>query len=95
MKPVYRKNMIRLALMMNRELQAMTNELNRELTHFANVQLRYSDVLAKVDISRAELIHAMDAWHPSVKGHNVLAQAAFSALPPSLEFLRIRPGENR
>jgi lysophospholipase L1-like esterase len=87
MKPAYRGGMIRLALMMNKELHAMVMDLNRQCP--SNVQLRYSDALANVDIGRAELIHAMDAWHPSVKGHSLLAKAAFSGLPPSLEFLGI------
>ena len=92
MRPSYRGGMIRLALMMNKKLHAMVTDLNRECPR--NVQLRYSDALANVDIGRAELIHAMDAWHPSVKGHSVLAKAAFSALPPSLEFLGIEQKRN-
>ena len=87
MLPAYRGGMIRLALMMNKELHAMVTDLNRRCS--PNVRLRYSDALANVDISRAELIHAVDAWHPSVKGHSLLAQAAFSALGPTLEFLAI------
>jgi lysophospholipase L1-like esterase len=92
MRPAYRGGMIRLALMMNKELYAMVTDLNRQCP--PNVQLRYSDALANVDIGRAELIHAMDAWHPSVKGHSLLAKAAFSALPPSLEFLGIEQKTN-
>jgi phospholipase/lecithinase/hemolysin len=92
MRPEYRKGMIKLALMMNEELRKMVSELNR--THSSNMELRYSDALSNVDIGRAELIHAMDAWHPSVKGHNVLAKAAFSALPPSLQFLGIEQKTN-
>ncbi len=87
MRPEYRKGMIKLARMMNQELRTMVAALNRE--HLPNVQVRYSNALADVAIGRVELIHAMDAWHPSVKGHNLLAQAAFSALAPSLEFLGI------
>jgi lysophospholipase L1-like esterase len=93
MRPEYRKGMIRLALMMNRELQAMIGELNR--SHAANVQLRYSDALAKVDIGHYQLIHAMDAWHPSVKGHTLLANAAFEAIKPSLHYLGIRTEAKR
>jgi hypothetical protein len=37
------------------------------------------------------MIHRMDAWHPSVKGHNLLAEAVFGALGPSLNFLGIKP----
>ena len=45
--------------------------------------------LATADLSRAELLHPIDGWHASVKGHNVLAEAAFSDLKPSLDFLGI------
>ena len=95
MRPAYRKNMIRFALIMNEELRALVNELNREPNRPSNVQIRYSDALARVDISRVELIHAMDAWHPSVKGHSVLAKAAFESLNPSLKFLGIGKEPNR
>jgi lysophospholipase L1-like esterase len=87
--PAYRRNLIRLASMVNEELRAMVEELNRELADTGNIQLRYSDALATADLNRAELLHPIDGWHASVKGHNVLAEAAFSDLAPSLEFLGI------
>jgi len=87
--PAYRRNLIRLASMVNEELRAMVEELNRELADTGNIQLRYSDALATADLSRAELLHPIDGWHASVEGHNVLAEAAFSGLGPSLEFLGI------
>ena len=88
--PAYRRNLIRLASMVNEELRAIVEELNRELADTGNIQLRYSDALATADLSRAELLHPIDGWHASVEGHNVLAEAAFSDLGPSLEFLGIR-----
>jgi lysophospholipase L1-like esterase len=88
-RPDYRENVIRLAEMVNDELRMMINDLNRELALSENVQLRYSDALATADLSRAELLHAIDGWHASAKGHNVLAQAALADLAPSLEFLGI------
>lgn len=91
MKPEYRANMIKLALMMNEELRGLVAEFNKQLEKNSQVTLRYSDALATVDISRADLIHRIDAWHPSPKGHGVLAGAAFGALGPSLEFLGIAP----
>ena len=87
--PAYRRNLVRLASMVNAELRAMVEELNRELADTGNIQLRYSDALATADLSRAELLHPIDGWHASVEGHNVLAEAAFSGLGPSLEFLGI------
>ena len=89
-RPVYRSNLIRLALMVNEELRAMVSELNREVANNMKVQVRYSDALATADLSRVELLHAVDGWHASAEGHNVLAEAAFSDLGPSLEFLGIK-----
>ncbi len=90
MRPAYRGNLIRLVRMVNEELHAMVSQMEREIEHVPNVQVRYSDALAKTDLSRVEVIHAIDGWHPSVEGHNVFAEAAFSGLAPSLEFLGIR-----
>jgi len=89
MRPAYRANLIRLVRMVNEELRAMVSQMEGEIEHVPNVQVRYSDALAKTDLSRVEVIHAVDGWHPSVEGHNVFAEAAFSGLAPSLEFLGI------
>jgi lysophospholipase L1-like esterase len=96
-RPVYRANLIRLGVMVNEELRAMAGELNCELAGNVNVQVRYSDALATADLSRVELLHAVDGWHASAEGHNVLAEAAFSDLGPSLEFLGIKspPSDSR
>jgi lysophospholipase L1-like esterase len=89
-RPAYRSNLIRLARMINEELRAMVSELNRELVENATVQVRYSNALARADLSRVELLHPIDGWHASVEGHNVLAEAAFRDLGPSLEFLGLK-----
>ena len=91
MKPEYRGNMVKLALMMNEELRAMVDEFNRKLGVGSPVRLEYSDALATADFSDVESIHRIDAWHPSIKGHSVLAEATFGALRPSLNFLGIVP----
>ena len=88
-RPEYRENVIRLTEMVNNDLRMMVDEFKPELESGANVQLRYSDALATADLSRAELLHAVDGWHASVEGHNVLAEAAFRDLAPSLKFLGI------
>lgn len=88
--PRYRRNLIRLAAMANEDLRAMVKDLNREVVRQTEqIQLRYSDALATADLSRAELLHPVDGWHASVEGHKTLAEAAFSVLGPSLEFLGI------
>lgn len=89
-RPEYRDNVIRLTAMVNDELRKMVADLQRELGKDAKVQLQYSNALATADLSRAELLHAVDGWHASVNGHNVLAEAAFRDLGPSLEFLGIQ-----
>jgi len=87
--PRYRRKLIRLAAMANEELRAMVEELNHEIVP-EQIQLRYSDALATADLSRGELLHPIDGWHASVKGHNVLAQAACRDLKTSLDFLGIQ-----
>jgi len=89
-RPEYRANLIRLAGMVNEELRAMVSDLNDELADNSNMQLQYSDALATADLSRVELLHPIDGWHASVGGHNVLAEAAFRDLEPSLEFLGLK-----
>jgi lysophospholipase L1-like esterase len=91
MKPEYRGNMVKLALMINKELRALVDEFNQKLGRDSQVRLWYSDALATIDLGGVEAIHQSDAWHPSRKGHNVLAKAAFGALGPSLNFLGIVP----
>lgn len=91
MKPEYRGNMVKLALMINKKLLVIVDEFNQKLGCDSQVHLWYSDALATVDLSDVEMIHRVDAWHPSSKGHNVLAKAAFGALGPSLNFLGIVP----
>lgn len=89
-QPAYRSNLIRVASMANEELRTMVKALNREIVdQTKQIQLRYSNALATADLSRAELLHPIDGWHASVEGHNVLADAAFSDLGPSLAFLGI------
>src|SRR5205823_2469243 len=88
--PAYRRNLVRLASMVNEELRATVEELSSEMESAGNFRLRYSNALAAADLSRAELLHPIDGWHASVEGHNVLAEAAFSDLGPTLEFLGIQ-----
>src|SRR5437867_3384597 len=88
--PAYRRNLVRLASMVNEELRATVEELSSEMESAGNIRLRYSNALAAADLSRAELLHPIDGWHASVEGHNVLAEAAFSDLGPTLEFLGIQ-----
>lgn len=86
-RPEYRQNVIRLTEMVNSDLRELVTEVNRDIA--SNIQLRYSNALATADLSRAELLHDVDGWHASAKGHNVLADAAFRDLGPSLKFVGI------
>ena len=75
--------------MLNAEMRAMVASLNREPNNSGHVRIEYSNALTKIDLSHLELLSPVDAWHPSIEGHKVLAQAAFTGLRPSLAFLRI------
>jgi lysophospholipase L1-like esterase len=89
LKPPYQANMIVLGSSLNRELRGIVADFNKELEHHPNVRLQYSDALAQIDLSNLELIHPMDGQHLSAKGHNRVAEQAFTAIAPSLSFLRI------
>ena len=89
-RPEYRGNLIRFATRVNGELRAMVDELNRDFVRKPDIQLRYSNALATADLRHVEMLHAIDGWHPSVEGHNALAEAAFNQLGPTLEFLGIK-----
>jgi lysophospholipase L1-like esterase len=91
MRPAYRDHLFRLVYLANEGLRAMVEKLNHELElqHVSNMRLLYCDGLARIDLSRVEIIHAVDGWHPSVYGHNIFAEAAFCDLAPGLEFLGI------
>lgn len=89
LRPAHRRNVVRLVRMVNEELRTMVGQMDRELQHVPHVRVRYSGALANADLSRVEVIHAVDGWHPSAEGHRIFAEAAFRGLAPSLEFLGI------
>jgi len=89
--PTHRRTLTRLASMVNEELREMVETLIREFVQRdEHIQLRYSDALARANLSRPELLHPIDGWHASVEGHSVLGEAAFNDLRASLDFLRIQ-----
>jgi hypothetical protein len=92
LKPEYRQTATRLQRLLNRELQSVVRDLRDELQPYPKVRLQYSDVLAKLDISKIEMINAHDAWHFSPLGHDRVAQTVFAAIAPSLDFLGIGSG---
>jgi lysophospholipase L1-like esterase len=89
LQPANQDGTIQLGLMMNEELKKMVATLNRKLKDDAGVRLEYSDALSKIDLSDLKRLHRMDAWHPSIIGHNLLAERAFKAITPSLHFVGI------
>jgi hypothetical protein len=78
------QRLIRLAAMANKELREMVETLNREFVQrYEHIQLRYSDALARADLSRVELFHPIDDSHAFLKGHNILAEATFTIFEQS------------
>ena len=89
MRPQYRQNIARFEILINRELKRAVDEVRDELRLYPKVRLEYSNAFSELDISNVALLNAHDAWHSSPEGHDLLAQTAFTAIAPSLRFLRI------
>jgi hypothetical protein len=75
--------------MMNQELRKMVARLRRQESTHLNVRLQYSDALAKISLSDLNGFSLLDAWHPSVLGHDEVASKAFDAIAPSLTFVGV------
>jgi lysophospholipase L1-like esterase len=90
MRPPYRRELVRFAVMINEQLRAQIDELRELQAGSPNLLLQYSNAMAEADFSPVEVVHRVDGWHPSVTGHNILAEAAFGALGESLEFLGMK-----
>ena len=90
LQPANQENTTQLGLMMNEELRKMVARLRRQHPTHPNVRLEYSDALARIDLSDLK-VHfcSLDAWHPSIVGHDTLAKTAFNAIAPSLAFVGI------
>ena len=91
LQPANQENTTRLGLMMNAELRKMVATMRRRQAAHSNVRLEYSDALARLDLSDLKTFNRLDAWHPSILGHDMLAQRAFSAIAPSLAFVGVNP----
>ena len=95
LQPANQKNTTQLGLMMNEELRKMVAKLRRQRLANSNVRLEYSDALWRVDLSNLRTFNSLDAWHPSILGHDMLAKKAFNAIAPSLAFVGVNPKSHR
>lgn len=77
MQPAHRAGMIKTALRVNERLR---DRLSETPPGDRPVRLVYSDALFATDLSRAITLAPSDGWHPSVHGHNLLAESAARAL---------------
>jgi len=91
LQPANQKNTTRLGLRMNEELRKVVARLRRQQKTQPNVRLVYSDALARINLSDLKTFNSLDAWHPSVLGHDELAKTAFNAIAPSLAFVGVNP----
>jgi hypothetical protein len=89
LKPENQEGTIQLGLMLNNELKKVVVRQNRILKRDSNVRLDYSDAFSMIDLSDLRGLHRMDAWHPSILGHDFLAYKAFKAIGPSLDFVGV------
>jgi lysophospholipase L1-like esterase len=95
LQPANQKNTTQLGLLMNEELRKMVARLRGQRSTHPNVRLEYSDALARINLSDLKTFRSLDAWHPSVRGHDVLAKTAFNAIAPSLAFVGVNPQSRR
>jgi lysophospholipase L1-like esterase len=91
LQPANQKNTTQLGLLMNEELRKMVARLRRQRSTHSNVRLVYSDALARINLSDLKTFNSLDAWHPSILGHDELARTAFNAIAPSLAFVGVNP----
>jgi lysophospholipase L1-like esterase len=90
LQPANQENTTQLGLLMNEELRKMVARLRRQRPTHPNVRLEYSDALARLNLSDLTTFNSLDAWHPSILGHDALAKTAFKAIAPSLAFVGIK-----
>jgi len=74
LKPEFDKPQLAFSDCLIVNLQGAVRDLRDELQPYPKVRLQYSDVLAKLDISKIEMINAHDAWHFSPLGHGRVAR---------------------
>jgi lysophospholipase L1-like esterase len=86
MKPKHRSGMIQLAESYNKRIESMCGKLGTEIQE-SDVRLVYSDALSQVEITKADMLHDSDAWHPSPAGHKMLAQSAYDTIKKQLRYL--------
>jgi lysophospholipase L1-like esterase len=89
LQPANQENTTQLGLMMNEELRKMVARLRGQPSTHPNVRLEYSDALARINLSDLKTFRSLDAWHPSILGHDMLAKTAFNAIAPSLVFVGV------
>ena len=86
MKPEYRAEMIKLALLYNQKLRVLCLKLSEGLAE-TDTCLVYSDAMSTANIGSPEFLSSVDAWHPSVLGHQALADSACSIIEEQAGFL--------
>ncbi len=81
--------MIKLSLLYNAGIEEMASCESAKLTKASNVTVEFSDAFAIADVSAVRCLNAVDAWHPSDFGHNVLASAAHKEVKAAVESIRV------
>ena len=87
MRPEHRAGMIRLSHAFNASLQKIVGAVRREKFAGSKLQVRYSPALHDADIGSPSMLRDEDAWHPSARGHELLAHCAYDAVADLLPWL--------
>jgi hypothetical protein len=77
MRSEFRNGMIQLANNIDSRLKDLVAKSEEQTARHQNVHVVFSTALHDVHIDKAEMLSDVDAWHPSLLGHRMLAQGAY------------------
>jgi lysophospholipase L1-like esterase len=85
MKPEHRQTMIGVADRCNEQLDKLCTGVQSSARQ--GVRIVFARAMSQAPINSSSMLHRLDAWHPSQEGHQVLADAAWTAVEPELRRL--------
>ena len=90
MKPEHRQTMIDVADRCNEQLERLCRRMQSSARK--EVRVLFARAMSEAPINSSCMLHFLDAWHPSREGHQVIADAAWTAVEPELQRLESQAG---